>query len=108
MCKVCAQNEELTSDFSISQLLEELSDYKLHDSPMVIQWFVVSKIIRQFGFRSLNEYNYDNHVNSIYNIRSLLNWLVNYGNLKEVVLKKAEEQLCSVLSNEEKWDLILT
>lgn len=97
--------KELTSDFSVSQLLEELSDYKLHDSPMVIQWFVVSKIIRQFGFRSLNEYNYDNHVNSIYNIRSLLNWLVNYGNLKEVVLKKAEEQLCSVLSNEEKWEL---
>lgn len=97
--------KELTSDYSISQLLEELSDYKLRDSPMVIQWYVVSKIISQFGFKSLNEYNYDNYVNSICDIRSLLKWLVDYGNLKKVVLKKAEEQLCSVLSNEEKWEL---
>ena len=97
--------KELTSDFSTRQLLEELSDYKLCDSPMVIQWYVVSKIIRQFGFQSLNEYNYDNNVNSICNIRSLLEWLVNYGNLKDIVLKKAEEKICSVLSNKEKWTL---
>lgn len=97
--------KELTSEFSTRQLLEELSDYKLCDSPMVIQWYVVSKIIRQFGFQSLNEYNYDNNVNSICNIRSLLEWLVNYGNLKDIVLKKAEEKICSVLSNKEKWTL---
>ena len=97
--------KELTSDFSTFQFLKELSDYKLRDSPMVIQWYVVSKIIRLFGFQSLNEYNYDNNVNSIYNIRSLLEWLVNYGNLKDIVLKKAEEKICSVLSNKEKWAL---
>lgn len=97
--------KELTSNFGISQLLEELSDYKLLDSPMVIQWYVVSKIIRLFGFQSLNEYKYDNNVNSIYDIRSLLEWFVNYGYLKDIVLKKAEEQLCSVLSDEEKWEL---
>lgn len=97
--------KELTSDFGTRQLLEELSGYKLRDSPMVIQWYVVSKIIRQFGFQSLNECNYDNNVNSICDIRSLLEWLVNYGNLKDIVLKKAEEKICSVLSNKEKWIL---
>lgn len=97
--------KELTNDFNTHRLLEELSDYKLCDSPMVIQWYVVSKIIRQFGFQSLNEYNYDNNVNSICNIRSLLKWLVDYGNLKDIVLKKAEEKICSVLSNKEKWTL---
>lgn len=97
--------KELTNDFNTHRLLEELSDYKLRDSPMVIQWYVVSKIIRQFGFQSLNEYNYDNNVNSICNIRSLLKWLVDYGNLKDIVLKKAEEKICSVLSNKEKWTL---
>ena len=97
--------KELTSGFSTRQLLEELSDYKLCNSPMVIQWYVVSKIISQFGFKSLNEYNYDNYDKSICDIRSLLKWFVVYGNVKEVVLKKAEELLCSVLSNEEKWEL---
>ena len=97
--------KELTSNFGISQLLEELSDYKMLDSPMVIQWYVVSKIICQLGFQNLNEYNYDNNINSIYNIRSLLEWLVDYGHLKDVVLKKAEEKICSVLSNKEKWTL---
>lgn len=95
--------KELTSDFSTRQLLEELSDYKFCDSPMVIQWYVVSKIIGQFGFQSLNEYNYNNNVNSICNIRSLLKWFVDYGKLKNIVLKKAEEKICSVLSNKEKW-----
>ena len=97
--------KELTNDFSTHQLLSELYDYKLRDSPMVIQWYVVSKIIRQFGFQSLSEYNYDNNVNSICNIRSLLKWFVDYGNLKDIVLKKAEEKICSVLSNTEKWTL---
>ena len=97
--------KELTKDFSTRQLLKELSDYKLRDSPMAIQWYVVSNIIRQFGFQSLNEYNYDNNVNSICNIRSLLEWLLDYGHLKDIVLKKAEEKICSVLSNKEKWTL---
>lgn len=97
--------KELTSDFSTCQLLEELSDYKFCGSPMMIQWYVVSKIICHFGFQSLNEYKYNNNVNSICNIRSLLKWLVDYGNLKDIVLKKAEEKICSVLSNKEKWTL---
>ena len=99
--------KQITNNFSISQLLKELYDYKIVDAPMAIQWQVVSNIIKQFGYKSLSSYNYVkiDCYNSICDIRSLLKWLAYYGNLKDVVLKKAEEKICSVLSDDERWTL---
>ncbi len=99
--------KQITNNFSISQLLKELYDYKIVDAPMSIQWQVVSNIIKQFGYKSLSSYNYVkiDCNNSICDIRSLLKWLAYYGNLKDVVLKKAEEKICSVLSDDERWTL---
>lgn len=87
--------------------MKELSDYKVKDSPLTIQWYVASNIIKKLGYNSLNSFDYIklDHYDAISDIRSLLEWLNNYGNLKDIVLKKAEEKICSVLSDDERWTL---
>ncbi|MCI7017453.1 MAG: hypothetical protein MR923_10225 [Prevotella sp.] len=101
--------KELTCTFNAYQFLKELFDYKTADSPEEIQWYVVSSIIKQLGYKSLyqNDYNYIKieYTDSIYDISSLLKWLTSYGNLKDTVIKKAEDKICSVLSKEERWTL---
>lgn len=97
----------LTNDFNKQQLMNELSNYKITDSPLTIQWYVVSNLIKQLGYDSLDSFNYvqiDYH-GAISNIRSLIKWIDNYGHLKDIVLKKAEERICSVLSDDERWTL---
>lgn len=103
----CSKYEQITRDFDTYQLLKELSDYKIKDSPIELQWYVVSNIINQFGFESLNSYKYVKveYQDPICDIRSLLKWLASYGHLNETVLKKAEDKICSVLSKEERWTL---
>ena len=99
---------QITKDFDIHLLLNELCDYRIRESPIDIQWYVVSNIIKLLGYESLNSSKYvkvEYMDSSISDIRSLLKWLANYGHLKDVVLKKAEEKICSVLSNEERWTL---
>lgn len=103
----CSQYEQITHDFNTYQFLKELSDYKIKDSPTELQWYVVSNIINQLGYENLNSYKYikvDYHA-PISNIRSLLKWLASYGEVKDIVLKKAEEEICSVLSDDERWTL---
>lgn len=99
--------KQLTSDFNKQQFLKELSDYKIKDSPLTIQWYVVSNLIKQLGYDNLDSFNYVQieYHDVISNIRSLLKWLDNYGHLKDVVLKKAEERICSVLSDDDRWTL---
>ena len=103
----CSKYEQITRDFNTYQFLKELSDYKINDSPIELQWYVVSNIINQLGFESLNSYKYIkvDYQDPICNIRSLLKWLASYGHLNETVLKKAEDKICSVLSKEERWTL---
>ena len=95
--------KQITSNYDVRQFLNELSDYKIDDAPMEIQWHVVSNIVKQLGYKSLEEYKYCQDF--VYDIRSLLKWLTNYGNVKDIVLKKAEDEICSVLSNDERWTL---
>lgn len=103
----CSQYEQITHNFNTYQFLKELSDYKINDSPTELQWYVVSNIINQLGYESLNSYKYIkvDYQDPICNIRSLLKWLASYGHLNETVLKKAEDKICSVLSKEERWTL---
>ena len=103
----CSQYEQITHEFNTYQFLKELSDYKINDSPTELQWYVVSNIINQLGYESLNSYKYIkvDYQDPICNIRSLLKWLASYGHLNETVLKKAEDKICSVLSKEERWTL---
>ena len=95
--------KEITSGYEVRQFLKELSDYKIDDAPIDIQWYVVSNIVRQLGYKSLGEYRYCQDF--VYDIRSLLKYLASYGNVKDIVLKKAEEEICSVLSDDERWTL---
>lgn len=99
--------KELTSDFNTFQFLRELSNMKIEDSPLTIQWYVVSNIIKKLGYNSLKSFDYVkiDYCKAISDIRSLINWLNNYGHLKDIVLKKAEEAICSVLSDDERWTL---
>lgn len=99
--------KQLTSEFNAYQFLKELSDYEIKDSPLTIQWYVASNLIKKLGYDSLNSYNYVkiDCYDAISNIQSLLKWLNNYGHLKDIVLKKAEEAICSVLSDDERWNL---
>lgn len=99
--------KQLTSDFNTHQFLKELSDYKIKDSPLTIQWYVTSNIIKKLGYDSLNSFDYVklDYYDAISDIRSLIKWLNNYGHLKDIVLKKAEETICSVLSDDERWIL---
>ena len=101
----CSKYEQITSNYNTYQFLDEL--HKLKDSPIEIQWYVVSTIIDQLGYESLNSYKYIKieYLDSICDIRSLLKWLASYGNLNDIVLKKAEDKICSVLSNDERWTL---
>lgn len=103
----CSKYEQITSNFNTYQFLKELSDYKIDDSPIELQWYVVSNIIDKLGYKSLNSYKcvMVGYHDSICNIKSLLKWLESYGHLNETVLKKAEEKICSVLSKEERWTL---
>lgn len=50
--------KQLTSDFNTRQFLKELSDYKVKDSPLTIQWYVASNIIKKLGYNSLNSFDY--------------------------------------------------
>ena len=99
--------KQLTSDFNTFQFLKELSNWEIENSPLTIQWYVVSNIIKKLGYNSLKSFNYVeiDCYHAISGIRSLLNWLNNYGHLKDIVLKKAEEAICSVLSDDERWTL---
>ena len=105
----CNKYKEITCSYNAYEFLKELFDYKITDSPVEIQWYVVSRIIKQLGYKSLyqNDYNYIKieYTDSIYDISSLLKWLASYGNLNDEVLKKAEEEICSVLSSEERLKL---
>lgn len=97
----------LTNDFNKQQFMKELSDYKIEKSPLTIQWYVVSNLINQLGYDSLDSFNYVQieYYDAISNIRSLIKWIDNYGHLNDIVLKKAEERICSVLSDDERWTL---
>lgn len=95
--------KEITSGYEARQFLKELSDYKIDDAPINIQWYVVSNIVKQLGYKSLGEYRYCQDF--VYDIRSLLKWLASYGNIKDIVLKKAEDEICSVLSDDDRWTL---
>ena len=97
----------LTNDFNKQQFMKELSDYKIQDSPLIIQWYVVSNLIKQLGYDNLDSFNYVKieYHDAISNIRSLIKWIDNYGHLRDIVLKKAEERICSVLSDDERWTL---
>ena len=97
----------LTNDFNKQQFMKELSDYKIENSPLTIQWYVVSNLINQLGYDSLDSFNYVQieYYDAISNIRSLIKWIDNYGHLNDIVLKKAEERICSVLSDDERWTL---
>lgn len=50
--------KQLTSEFNAYQFLKELSDYEIKDSPLTIQWYVASNLIKKLGYDSLNSYNY--------------------------------------------------
>ena len=69
--------KQLTSDFNTRQFLKELCDYKVKDSPLTIQWYVASNIIKKLGYNSLNSFDYIklDHYDAISDIRSLLEWL---------------------------------
>lgn len=97
----------LTNDFNKQQFMKELSDYKIQNSPLTIQWYVVSNLIKQLGYDNLDSFNYVQieYHDAISNIRSLIKWINNYGHLRDIVLKKAEERICSVLSDDERWTL---
>ena len=95
--------KQVTSNNDVREFLKEMSDYKLDDTPMEIQSYVVSNIVKQLGYKSLGEYRYCQDF--VYDIRSLLKWLANHGNIKDEVLKEAEEEICSVLSDDERWTL---
>lgn len=99
--------KQLTSDFNTHQFLKELLNYDFKDLPLTIQWFVVSTIIKQLGYNSLKSFDYIKVGNygSISGIRSLIEWLNDYGHLNDIILKKAEEKICSVLSDDDKWTL---
>lgn len=101
------QYKQLTSNFTTYQFLKELADFKIVYAPMHIQWYVVSCIIKQLGYKSLGSCNFVDveFYGSVYDVRSLLKWLMNYGHLKNIVLKKAVDKICSVLSDNEKWAL---
>lgn len=99
--------KQITSNFNTYRFLKELCDYKIKESPLEIQWYVVSNIIKQLGYERLDSHKYVDVecFRSIYDIRSLLEWLANHGHLEDIVLKKAGEKICSVLSNGERWKL---
>ena len=90
--------KNISSNFNESQLQDLLSDCYIYDPPLVVQWYIVSNIIKQCGYESLDDY-----VDG--NIRGILYWLNTYANLNDIVYKKAEELVCSVLSNNERWEL---
>lgn len=102
----CSRYEQITSNSNASQFLNALCDCNFYEYPIEIQWYVVSNIINQLGYESLDSYKYVQvNFDSICNIRGLLKWLANYGHLKDIVYKKAEEKICSVLSKNERWTL---
>ena len=49
--------KQLTSDFNTFQLLKELSNWEIENSPLTIQWYVVSNIIKKLGYNSLKSFN---------------------------------------------------
>lgn len=99
--------KQLTNDFNTHQFLEELTGYKMEDSPLTIQWYVVSNIIKQLGYNSLSSSNYVklDYYDAINGIENLLKWLDKYGHLKDIIKKKAENMICSVLTKNERWTL---
>lgn len=98
---------QVTNNYTTHQLLNELSICRSDDYPVEVQWYIVSSIIRQLGYESLSSYKYVkiDCYDAISDIRSLLKWLNNKGYLKDIVLKKAEEKICSVLTDDERWTL---
>lgn len=98
--------KQLTSSYTINQLFEELAIHKIEDTPMIIQWYIVSTIIDKLEYVSLKSFNYIRIGHEVISgIKSLLIWLNQRWYLHEIVRKNAEEKICSVLTDEEKWIL---
>lgn len=95
--------KQLTRDFNTHQFLNELLDYKIENSPLSIQWYVVSNLIKMLECINYNP----EYINTVNDIRSLIKWLNNHSCVKDVILKKAEEQICLTLSDEESWTLFV-
>lgn len=101
------QYREITREYNTNQFIKELSNYRSEDYPAIIQWYIVVSIIKELGYESLNSFKYvrlDSY-DAISDIPSLLYWLNNHGHLKDNVFKKAEERICSVLTDDERWTL---
>ena len=98
--------KQITNGFGAGQFLKDLSRSKRFEFPLNIQWYIVSRIIKLLGYTSLGFYigvklDYGDY---ICDIKGLLKYLRRQS-INEIILKKAEDRICSVLSNKERWTL---
>lgn len=102
---------ELTSEYNISEFAEQISKnyWSEKQYPLIIQWYIISRIINLFDLKSLDSFNYIKlDYNSINNIRDLLEWIenqVSYGYIRPIIKSKAEQLILSNLKENEKWTL---
>lgn len=102
--------QQLTCEYNAYQFMTELSKYKSSEFPSNIQWYVVSRIIKLLGYKNLCSFDYIELENgsSVSGIRSLLKWFgfqKEYGRIETEILLKAEEEICSILSDDDRWTL---
>lgn len=103
----------ITKDYDIANLGYEINTWSWHYNkplPLIIQWYIISRIIDLFNFKSLNSYKKTNvsRYGDISDIRTLLNW-INYqyeqNVIDKLIVRKAESRIISVLTEAEKWIL---
>ena len=115
------QFKKITIGYSISELIDVTYIFRIRNvysnekrTPLIIQWYVVSNIIKSLGFKSSNTSRTDsfrymhlkNYPNSTWHccIQSLFK-LFNIRNIDKKILKKAEQLQLRLLNDKEKWEL---
>ncbi len=102
--------QHLTCEYNVYQFMAELSKYKSCKLPLNIQWYIISCIIDLLGYEHLCSFNYIKLADggSVSDIRSLLKWLERQKDCKNIeteIFFKAEEKICSILPDDERWTL---
>lgn len=101
--------KQLTCNLNTCQLMEMISNNLCDRFPLIIQWYITSKIISMFDFDTVFDLTNMKLINrNINGVCELLKWFqtqVDFRRIDKCILNIVENKILSALNDAERWEL---